>query len=246
MASIASYLKGIRMLKYFISPTKTMQAQPSEHTQEPYFKEASRPLLKTLCAMSEATLQRHFKLSNSLATTLHQNLHPFTEVTPAWFAYQGQQFKALHPHTIDAKHHPFVAQHVRILSGLYGLLSPFDRIGLYRLPLDQGLPKKDLVSYWQPKLKRLLNEDTLINLSSKEYRPLIATCDVVYDIDFVVIKDGVERRPSTTLKTTRGRFMRFVIEEEITTIDRLKLFQENGFVFDGLQHRTLKFVKKET
>lgn len=175
------------MLKYLISPTKTMREEASETNRMPFFKEASRPLLTSLCEMSKDELQAHFKLSDKLASALHQQLHPFQELTPAWYAYQGQQFKALQAKNLDPKHDVFVDKHVGILSGLYGLLSPFDNVGLYRLPLDEGLPQWDVLNYWRPKIKSHLQGETVINLSSKEYRQMIQDHDVIYDVDFVVM-----------------------------------------------------------
>lgn len=234
------------MIKYLISPTKTMRIKPSERYQEPLLKTHADPLVKHLVSLSLPDLKSHFKLSDKLAQTLYHHLQSFDPVTPAIYAYQGQQFKALDADTLNEDALSFAENHVHILSGLYGLLRPLDSISTYRLPLDEGLPGEPVIDYWRKHLEPQLTSHTLINLSSKEYTQLLSGCETVIEVDFVAYVNGRPKRSAMTLKTLRGLFLRYVIDHQITDLEALKNFEALGYTFDAFDDNQLRFVKKNT
>ena len=234
------------MIKYLISPTKTMRVKVSDEYQEPLLKKHAEPLIKRLTHLSLEQLKDHFKLSDKLAQTLYHRLQSFDPVTPAIYAYQGQQFKALDADTLNEDALSFAETHVHILSGLYGLLRPLDSISTYRLPLDEGLPEAPVIDYWKAHLEPHLTSHTLINLSSKEYSQLLSGCEMVIDVDFVAYVNGRAKRSAMTLKTLRGYFLRYVIDHRITDLEALKNFEALGYTFDAFDENQLRFVKKNT
>ena len=232
------------MIKYLISPTKTMRIKANDRYQEPLLKTHAAPLIKRLTHLSLEQLKDHFKLSDKLAQTLYHRLQSFDPVTPAIYAYQGQQFKALDADTLNEDALSFAETHVHILSGLYGLLRPLDSISTYRLPLDEGLPEAPVIDYWKAHLEPHLTSHTLINLSSKEYSQLLSGCEMVIDVDFVAYVNGRAKRSAMTLKTLRGHFLRYVIDHRITDLEALKNFEALGYTFDAFDDNQLRFVKK--
>jgi cytoplasmic iron level regulating protein YaaA (DUF328/UPF0246 family) len=234
------------MLKFILSPTKTMKPSRTPATQIPRFDRSVSAFKKTLQTMTVKQLKDHFKLSDKLSLSLYDSMHPWQEHHRAIEAYQGQQFKALDVLSLAEDAQAYLEDRLMILSGLYGPLKPNDRIALYRLPLDEGLPGTALVPFWQDRLDDLFKDDLWINAASAEYAQMVPKTVRRIDVDFVVLKGNTPTRPSMMLKTMRGLLIRYAALQKVQSLEELKHFQAQGFTYHYNDDKTLQFIKKDS
>lgn len=161
-------------------------------------------------------------------------------LTPALLAFTGLQYQYMAPDVFSEKALNYVRQHLRILSGFYGVLRPFDGVVPYRLGLGDRLQVhgyKNLYQFWGDSIARqLVKDDQLcLNLTSHEYSKAvfdhqqagqrIVTC--VFD----QLKDGKLKQATTRAKMARGRMVRFLAENGIDKLDDVKKFHDDGFIY---------------
>lgn len=137
------------------------------------------------------------------------------------------------------------------MSGFYGILRPFDGIVPYRLEMGAHLQvddsSKDLYTFWGGKLYSALKDNgSLINLASKEYSkaitPYLQKDDQFVEINFAHLIDGKLRTRATPAKIARGEMVRFMAENEITTVDEIKNFNSPTYSFDEQRSTDKKLV----
>lgn len=247
-------------MKLILSPTKQMRTSKMAPLKVPCFLEQSKQIYETLRTLRVEDLCRVMKIKEDLAKETMQRYQQLTfslEGTPALFAYHGLQFKHLYPDDFTAEECAYAQEHLRILSGFYGLLHPMDAIQPYRLEMQTRLSIGDaenLYAFWKDSLaQQLLKEEgchpCMINLASKEYAKAILPylpVDCCWTITFYVEKDGKRKTASTQVKMARGLMARWMIKKQIQTVEDLLLFDEDGYRYctDGGEHE-LVFVKKE-
>jgi uncharacterized protein len=208
-------------------------------------------LSKVTRKLSRAKIAKLMHLSDKLADL---NWHRFQEFDPALdgedtlqaaLAFNGDVYQGLNARTLSPHDLNWAQDHVRILSGLYGVLRPLDAIAPYRLEMGTRLKTgrgESLYDFWGPRLSKALNGDLLkfpepvvVNLASTEYfgavdkkalKARIITCH------FKEIKDGEARVLSFYAKKARGTMARFAIENRIDQPEGLKAFASEGYVFD--------------
>ena len=128
-----------------------------------------------------------------------------------------------------------------ILSGFYGALRPFDGVVPYRLEMNSQLQvadNKNLYEFWGDKLYRAVHrQGPIINLASKEYSqaitPYLEADDQFIDVIFTHFIDGKLKIKATLAKIARGEMVRFIVENQLTTIEQLKSFQSATYTFDA-------------
>lgn len=234
-------------MKIILSPAKKMNIDDDSPLQvtEPRLLERTRRLYAALRSMSLAELQRLWKCSDGLAELNYQRLQQLDfsrAVTPAVLAYEGLAYQHLAPRVLTDRACAYLEKNLRILSGFYGVLRPFDAVVPYRLELQAPLrPEgcKNLYQFWGSSLyEELVDEDrTIINLASEEYaravRPFLQPGDRFLTVEFCEAVRGVLRQKGTYAKMARGAMVRFMAEGEIglTELDRLKEFKELGFSY---------------
>ena len=165
---------------------------------------------------------------------------------PALYTFDGDVYAGLRGPDMDDATRAFAQDHVRILSGLYGVLRPLDRIQPYRLEMGTAFGvgrKKTLYAVWGDRIGRALADDladhrdkTLINLASKEYFDAVTTDRLpgrVLAIDFRDDHDGVLRFNTFVAKKARGSMARFVCDRRLDRPDGMKEFAEDGYRFDA-------------
>jgi len=170
---------------------------------------------------------------------------PFTAANarPALDAFQGDVYVGLDAKTLSEEDRAFANDHVRILSGLYGVLKPLDLMQAYRLEMGTKFKTKkgpNLYSFWDTKIAEALNDDladddVLINLASNEYFKAVkqkALKARVITPVFKEIKDGRARVVSFMAKKARGMITRYVIDNRLTNPEALKKFTVGGYRFD--------------
>ena len=167
-------------------------------------------------------------------------------VRPAIMAYKGDAYRGLDAGTFSSEDLLFAQDHLRILSALYGMLRPLDRMQAYRL--EMGLPlrignRKNLYEFWKNKINACLKKEfshnrppLLINLASQEYFSVIDTEKLrirVITPVFREYRDGTYKTLSMYAKYARGKMTRFIITHRISDPEEIKLFDEEGYAFDA-------------
>jgi cytoplasmic iron level regulating protein YaaA (DUF328/UPF0246 family) len=249
-----------------ISPAKRLELTPVDMSAatEPAFQKDAHTLVKAARKLSYSDLQKRMSISEPLAKLNVQRFKAFAEnpsedvVKPAALAFAGDTYQGLEAGTLDEDDMAFAQRRLRILSGLYGLLRPMDRIQPYRLEMGSRLVTRraeTLYEYWGSKIAKALNAEgeaegtkLLLNCASQEYFGSVdrkaLKLDVIEPV-FLERKDGVEKIVSFYAKKARGAMARFVIESRVETTEELKEFSADGYVYqpEASEGRRLVFVR---
>ena len=211
----------------------------------PCFIEHTEKICAHLQQMSYGELKKLWKCNDDIATLNVERLKGMElrkNLTPAILAYEGIQYQYMAPGVFTNQELDYIQEHLRILSGFYGVLRPFDGVTPYRLEMQAKLAiqgNKDLYSYWGSSLADKLFEesDCIINLASKEY----STCISKYikpNIRFITCvfgeeKDGKIIEKGTMCKMARGEMVRFMAENSIGSPEDIKNFDRLNYQFSG-------------
>lgn len=232
-------------MKIIISPAKKMQVDTDSFIplSQPLFLEQTQQLLEYLRSLSFEELKDLWKCSDKLATENYQNLLEMNldgNLTPALLAYVGIQYQTMAPEVFSQVQFDYVQKYLRILSGFYGVLAPFDGVVPYRLEMQAKVKlndSKDLYALWADRLYQVLYEDDdcVLNLASKEYSKAIERY-VKPDQKFVTcvfgeLKDGKIKQKATAAKMARGQMVQFLARKQIQDLAQAKEFNELGYRF---------------
>ncbi len=238
-------------MKIIISPAKSLdfesKATTSLYTQ-PSFLEDSVKLNKKLKSLSRNKLGDLMKISPALAALNYdRNQHwqpPFSldNAKQAVYAFTGEVFRGLDVTTLPEEKISLLQNRLRILSGLYGLLKPLDLIQPYRLEMGTRIKvgKADnLYKFWNTDLADALNAemqegDLLINLASSEYFkavPQKALKVPMITPIFKELKNGDYKIVMTYAKKARGLMVRYILDNNVNSLDELKGFNTEGYGF---------------
>lgn len=235
-----------------LSPAKNLDFSPAPGAPAftaPRLSADTAALAKAAKRLSRGDLKRLMGISEDLAALNHARFQAFgaapqDERMAAAFAFAGDVYRGLDARSLDGESLAFAQDHLRHLSGLYGLLRPLDAIEPYRLEMGTKLATDrgpDLYAFWGGRIAEALNSDfapkaerTLVNLASKEY---FAAIDVkTLDADVVTpafkdVKDGKSRVLFMYAKRARGVMARWIVENRITRAEDLKAFDGDGYRF---------------
>lgn len=232
-------------MKIIISPAKKMQVDTDSFIplSQPLFLEQTQQLLEYLRSLSFEELKDLWKCSDKLTTENYQNLLEMNldgNLTPALLAYVGIQYQTMAPEVFSQVQFDYVQKYLRILSGFYGVLAPFDGVVPYRLEMQAKVKlndSKDLYALWADRLYQVLYEDDdcVLNLASKEYSKAIERY-VKPDQKFVTcvfgeLKDGKVKQKATAAKMARGQMVQFLARKQIQDLAQAKEFNELGYRF---------------
>ena len=225
-------------MKIIMSPAKKMRSDEdaSIAPTTPRFLEESHILEEKLKSMSYDELRKLWKTNEKLTDQCISELEnrPYQPLTCALHAYDGIAFKYLHPFSMSDSERKYLNKHLRILSGMYGVLTPTDGIVPYRL--EMGVKLLNLYKFWGSKIYESLNDHVIINLASKEYSKCITDYltdkDQCIEIQFLRNIKGVLKQQATYAKMARGAMISYMAKEEIESIEDLKKFNDLDFVFN--------------
>ena len=223
-------------MRIIISPAKKMNVVegPLGWDNIPEFIEESAFILQKLQGMSYDELKKLWKCSDKIAeenVARLENMDLRRGLTPAILAYEGIQYQHMSPAVFSQAALEYVTEHLRILSGFYGVLRPFDGVTPYRLEMQSKLKiadAKDLYGFWGSKLAEKIASETdcIINLASKEYSIAISkhlpeecrfiTCAFGEVVDGKVIEKG------TLCKMARGEMVRLMAENNVQSPEEIK------------------------
>ncbi|MBA4804029.1 MAG: peroxide stress protein YaaA [Brevundimonas sp.] len=236
-----------------LSPAKRLdftEPDPAIPATERRFVDETTALTRTARRQTQAELRRLMSLSDDLARL---NQERFRALEPAAtdkgvqaaLAFAGDVYQGLDARTLDRPALGWAQAHVRILSGLYGLLRPLDRIQPYRLEMGTRLKTRrgaNLYDFWGDRISKQLNADaeghadpTLVNLASQEYFGAVDARALklpVVTCHFREARDGSSRIVSFFAKRARGSMARFAAESGLERVEDLKAFDRDGYRFD--------------
>ncbi|CAM1333649.1 peroxide stress protein YaaA [Tenacibaculum aestuariivivum] len=238
-------------MKIIISPAKSLdfenKAATSLYTQ-PQFLEQSKQIHEKLKKLSKKELSTLMKISDDLANLNYERNQnwqtPFNleNAKQAIYSFTGEVFRGIDVYTLSEPKIPVLQDQLRILSGLYGLLKPLDLIQPYRLEMGTKLKvgeTDNLYKFWNNTLANSLNNELkegelLVNLASLEYFKALPKKVLKTPMITPVFKDfknGEYKTIMTFAKKARGLMVRYIIENDITTLDGLKGFTSNNYRF---------------
>lgn len=238
---------------YILSPAKNINEDvlgQAKLTTAPRLIDHSRELLAILGEKEEHELRELFDVSKELSQLNYERYQNWKEnqrekLAPALKLFNGSVFQNMDVETLTARAWSFAKEHLRILSGLYGVLRPMDAIQPHRLEMGTKLQNergKNLYEFWGDRIAGVLTKDledqqvqVLINLASKEYFKSVnqkAFPHTVVEVSFKEEKDGKFKTFGFNAKMARGKFTRFVLENEIDQIENLKAFDVDDYSFN--------------
>lgn len=235
-----------------LSPAKTLDfsgALPPLSPTRPRFAEEATALAGAAAKLSAPRLQALMAISPELATLNRDRFRSFAEAParPALYAFAGDVYRGLDAASLDGDAVAYAQDHLRFLSGLYGLLRPLDAIRPYRLEMGTRWAPgraKDLYGWWRDRVAAQLADDlaaegsgVVLNLASQEYwrvvEPHLPAGVRVVTIDFRERRGGELRFLTAFGKRARGSAARLMAEERIATPEALKDHAIDGHRFDA-------------
>lgn len=241
-----------------ISPAKSLnfdKIHSSNPPKTPQFLEQSAVVMKKMKSLSEKKIAHLMDLSKNLAALNYQRYQDWTpdwsegEVKEAVFAFTGDVYQGLDANSLSETELNYLEKHIRILSGLHGLLRPLDGIKPYRLEMGTQINigrKKNLYEFWKTEVTQNLNELiaqshgdlALLNVASDEYFKAIDTRKLKFPVvkaNFFDRKNGEYKMISFFAKKARGMMARYIAKNEINCIKDLEGFNYDSYQYDKNQ-----------
>ena len=232
-------------MRIIISPAKKMVVDTDSFAVDglPVFLEQTERLKAALQGMSPAELQALWKCNDAIAKLNTERLSAMDlrrHLTPAIVSYEGIQYQYMAPGVMEMAQLDYLREHLRILSGFYGLLRPFDGVTPYRLEMQAKLSvggNRDLYNFWGDTLARQLAAETdfVLNLASKEYsravEPHLPKSVRFLTCTFGERKNGKVIEKGTMCKMARGQMVRWLAENNVTNWADIRVFDQLGYQF---------------
>ena len=238
-----------------ISPAKTLdfETEPviTDHSL-PLFLDDSEKLIKKLRSLSKKKIKELMNISDNLVDLNKSRYEQWDRqfdaehAKQAVLAFKGDVYLGLEAEKFSESDFEFAQNHLRILSGLHGVLKPLDLIRPYRLEMGTKLPvgrRKDLYHFWDKKVTEVLNEEAaqqdskvLVNLASNEYFKVIQPKFLKSEIITPVFKDfkgDKYKIISFFAKKARGMMAAFIIKNKLTDVEQIKAFDTDGYAFNA-------------
>lgn len=262
-------------MRFIISPAKKMNETPDilDFQGYPEFIEDAEILREYMAGLSYGEAKALWKCNDSIAELNFERFRQMNlrrGLTPAIMAYEGIQYQYMAPAVMDEASLDYLQEHLRILSGFYGILKPMDGVVSYRLEMQAKLrPElqvscgaedpvdievksfKTLYQFWGRRLADALfrESDIIINLASKEYSKAVSSY-LIPDIRWITCvfgeyKDGKIIEKGTFAKMARGEMVRFMAEQRAESPAEMKKFDRLGYRFapEVSDEKTYVFVK---
>lgn len=249
-------------MRIIISPAKKMRTDNEIFSSRklPQFLSETGKLLAYLKELRYEEAKAIWNCNDAIAELNYERIQSMDlqrSLTPAIFSYEGIQYQYMAPGVLQTEELEYLQKHLRILSGFYGILQPFDGVVPYRLEMQTKLNGPDvnsLYAFWNRKLADQLFSESrvIVNLASKEYSKCISvyagekvrfiTCVFGQRIGGKVMEKG------TLVKMARGEMVRYMAENRIESVEDIKGFDRMDFAFaeELSGEHTLVFIQKES
>lgn len=228
-------------MKIIISPAKKMNVDTDTLAPSglPVFLEETEQLMEWMRRLSLAEAKALWKCNDRIA---EQNYRRFQEMdlrrnlTPAVIAYEGIQYQYMAPAVFGGAETEYIREHLRILSGFYGVLKPFDGVVPYRLEMQaKASEARDLYRFWGEKLYREAADEVILNLASKEYSRCIEKYlrpeNLFLTVTFGELIGGKVKQKGTFAKMARGEMVRYLAENQVEEPQGIKGFDRLDYHF---------------
>lgn len=240
-------------LMILLSPAKTLDFSDNRADQftEPRLLTQTKKLVSLLKKKQAADLMALMSISEKLGILNYERYQnftlPFTEenAKQAILAFKGDVYTGLEATSMNNADLMYAQDHLRILSGLYGLLRPLDLMQAYRLEMGTKMENKqgkNLYEFWGKSITKLLNKDlvendstAVLNLASKEYFSSLQPTDLaapLIDVDFKENRNGKLKIISFNAKKARGTMAGMIIRDQIENLEDLKQLEVDGYRFN--------------
>lgn len=227
----------------FISPAKGFNETEKEYSSLPLYEKEAKSIVSELKKYTLEDLGKVLKTNEKLTNLNYERYENFSfdeNISPAIFSYDGIQYKSMNLHKLEDEEIEFLNNHLRIISGLYGILKPLDGIKPYRLEMQTKLKidkYKNLYDFWGDKIYKILSKESsgvIVNLASLEYSKGITKYikDEIYVECIFKVKKGDELKvQSTASKKARGMMIYFIGKNRIKNYEDLKKFNLDGYSY---------------
>lgn len=249
-------------MRIIISPAKKMNREEDMLSclGMPYFLEDAEKIMRWIQGLSISEAQTLWGCNDALAELNYrrfQEMKLYQGLTPAILSYEGIQYQYMAPAVFETEMLAYIQEHLRILSGFYGVLKPMDGVTPYRLEMQAkaGIDgKRDLYAFWGERLYEQVTADdehVIINLASKEYSRCIEKYlkpqDTFITCIFGELSQGKLIQKGTYAKMARGEMVRYMAEQNITEPEQMKSFDRSGYHFKSecSSEDTFVFLKDE-
>jgi uncharacterized protein len=251
-------------MKILISPAKSIQFinEPfAVQSSIPLFENETLALVNKLKKMSVKKVEKLMHISNDLATLNVERFQSFefpkessAANHPAIFAFSGEVYRGFDAQSLTLSQADDVQNQLLILSGLYGILKPFDLFYPYRLEMGTSWEitskNKNLYSFWKLKLTKMVQNELakgeiLVNLASVEYSKAVDFKQIKNNTIVPVFKEfknGSYKTIAIFAKNARGKMARYIIENKCDTIEDLKAYNWDNYRFDETQSKGNELV----
>lgn len=237
-----------------LSPAKTLDFSPTPiiSSDAPKFRKETSELIGILKKLKTSNLMKLMSIKEKLGELNYQRYQSFSSkytkhnAKVSILAFKGDVYLGLEAETFDEGDLAFAQDRLRILSGLYGILKPMDKIQPYRLEMGTKLKNakgKNLYDFWGDKITKNINRDMakqqeriLVNLASNEYFKAVQKKNIkgeILDIDFKEYKNGELKFISFTAKKARGLMSQYIIKNKIEEKEQLKGFNYEDYYFEA-------------
>ena len=242
-------------MRFIISPAKKMNECPDllEWKDLPLFLEEARALADWLGSLPYPEAKKLWQCNDKIAELNFQRFSRMEltrHLTPALLSYEGIQYQYMAPQVFTEQEWDYVQEHLRILSGFYGVLRPLDGVVPYRLEMQAktgraqvpgctlpGMPPASLYDFWGRKLFDAVSDESriILNLASREYsralEPWLTPSDTFITFVFGEWKDGKIIQKGTQAKMARGEMVRFLAEIQAVLPEEARQFNRLGYRF---------------
>ena len=232
-------------MRIILSPAKQMISNTDilDSSGLPVFLDQAEEILSYLRGLSYEEAKRLWACSDRLARKNYEELARADlrqGLTPAILSYDGIAFKYMAPAVFEYGQFDYVQEHLRILSGFYGVLRPMDGVTPYRLEMQAKAgvgDAKDLCAFWGRRLYDTVKDDSrlIVNLASREYSACVERYlqpeDTFVTCTFGELSGGRVRQKGTYAKMARGEMVRYMAENQIERPEEMQRFRRLGYEF---------------
>tara|TARA_B100000214_G_scaffold266536_1_gene197474 strand:- start:4799 stop:5542 length:744 start_codon:yes stop_codon:yes gene_type:complete len=247
-------------MKIIISPAKKLNDRKInlQNTSDIQFLNETKYLIKELQKYSLIEIKKMMNISDKLALLNYERFQNWdldsSDVMPAILLFKGDVYKGLKADSFSNEQLNFAQDHLRIISGLYGLLRPLDLVFPYRLEMGTNIQTNkadNLYEFWNDKLRlNLISEmkdnEILINLASNEYSKALELNQFKQKVITPVFKDsknGKLKVISFYAKRARGEMVNFIVQNKIKDISDVKSFDYGGYTFVSEESNEILFAR---
>lgn len=249
-------MKEAVYMKIIIAPAKKMVVDTDTFAIQgsPQYLDQTEQLLARLRQLSYSEAKQLWQCSDKIAQPNYawlQQLDLTRQLTPAILSYSGIQYQYMAPDLFTDAGLEYIQHNLRLLSGFYGILRPFDGIVPYRLEMQAKLKvgaEANLYDFWGDRLYQALTPqvEPILNLASQEYaksiQPYLKPTQPFVTVVFASLVDGHLKTKATLAKMARGAMVRFLTENQITELSAVKSFDHPHYRFDAERSTATKLV----